>query len=121
MEALNESKVKVPFNLTDTPYPDSIYQPLYTFYFYFNFTFDFFTYAVSKLFGEELGRLYAWRYGVESVALRIGWIKDFQKGICCFQPCLSSFSYQYLDNPSDLKGSISEGYMRAMYLCVLKA
>eukprot|EP00026_Physarum_polycephalum_P014933 Phypoly_transcript_15502.p1 GENE.Phypoly_transcript_15502~~Phypoly_transcript_15502.p1 ORF type:complete len:287 (+),score=53.04 Phypoly_transcript_15502:22-882(+) len=80
VEALDENKVKVPFSLTDTPYPDSMY-------------------AISKLFGEELGRLYAWKHGLESIAMRIGWIKDFEK-----------------DNPSDLKGANSESYMRAIYL-----
>ena len=127
MENLDENKVKVPFNISDVPYPDSLY-PLLSFHHFIIFAYSssiifiqslFFLstlrYAVSKLFGEELGRLYAWKQGLESVAMRIGWIKDFEKGkrlVLLF--CVSLT--RLLDNPSELKGSCYESYMRAMYL-----
>ena len=54
-------------------------------------------YAVSKLFGENLGRYYATAYGLQVVALRIG---------VTFQA----------DDPTARKGQPSEDYIRAMFL-----
>ncbi|MCX6353507.1 MAG: NAD(P)-dependent oxidoreductase [Candidatus Aureabacteria bacterium] len=54
-------------------------------------------YGVSKLFGEDLGRYYAHRFGLRFVALRIGWtIRE--------------------DDPSIKRGTPAEDYMRAMFL-----
>ena len=64
--------------LADPPAPDSLY-------------------AVSKLWGEDLGRYYARRFGIEVVALRIGWTVR-------------------QDDPRIKKGTPSETYMRAMFL-----
>jgi nucleoside-diphosphate-sugar epimerase len=54
-------------------------------------------YAVSKLFGENLGKLYSEQHGVEFVGLRIGWLTA-------------------RDDPAALRGTPSEDYMRAMFL-----
>lgn len=76
-ETLDPTK-KVRMKLTDPPNPDSLY-------------------AVSKLFGEHVGRLYSERYGLEFVGLRIGWtIKE--------------------DDPSSKRGTSAEDYIRAMFL-----
>ena len=54
-------------------------------------------YGVSKLFGEDLGRYNARRFGLRFVALRIGWtIRE--------------------DDPSLKRGTPAEDYMRAMFL-----
>jgi nucleoside-diphosphate-sugar epimerase len=54
-------------------------------------------YAVSKLFGEHLGKLYNERFGIEFVAMRIGWITA--------------------DNdPGAMRNTRSEDYMRAIWL-----
>ena len=64
--------------LTDLPNPDSLY-------------------AVSKVFGETLGKYYSERHGLEFISLRIGWlIKE--------------------DDPTVMVGKPSEDYMRAMFL-----
>ena len=54
-------------------------------------------YAVSKLFGENMGKLYSQRYGLEFVGLRIGWIIAE-------------------DDPTTMCGTSAEDYMRAMFL-----
>ena len=54
-------------------------------------------YAVSKLFGENLGKLFSEQYGLQFVGLRIGWIV---KG----------------DDPTIMRETPSEEYMRAMFL-----
>ena len=54
-------------------------------------------YAVSKLFGENLGKLYSEQHGVEFVGLRIGWLTA-------------------RDDPAALRGTPSKDYMRAMFL-----
>lgn len=54
-------------------------------------------YAVSKLFGEQLGRYYSAFFGMRFVALRMG----------------STFDN---DDPSWVKGTPGEDYVRAMYL-----
>ncbi len=54
-------------------------------------------YAVSKVFGEELGKYCARIHGLEVICLRIGW--TFQE-----------------NNPAMKKGTPSEEYMRAMFL-----
>ncbi|MEM7029419.1 MAG: NAD(P)-dependent oxidoreductase [Chloroflexota bacterium] len=74
---LNES-MNVMLRLNDPPHPDSLY-------------------AVSKLFGENIGRYYATAYGMQVVALRIG---------ATFQA----------DDPSVFQGEPHESYMRAMFL-----
>ena len=54
-------------------------------------------YAVSKLCGEDLGKLYASVWGAfDFVALRIGWV--------------------LYDDPRELKGTKYEKYLRSMYL-----
>jgi len=64
--------------IEDMPNPDSLY-------------------AVSKLFGENLGKLYSERYGLSFIGLRIGWVT--------------------LENdPSLMRGTRAEQYMRAMFL-----
>ncbi|KAH3764131.1 NAD dependent epimerase/dehydratase superfamily protein [Pelomyxa schiedti] len=65
-------------HIGDDPWPDSLY-------------------GASKLFAEDLGKVYALRYGLEVVALRIGWVR-------------------IRDDPSDLRGTPSEPFMRAIYL-----
>jgi nucleoside-diphosphate-sugar epimerase len=64
--------------LGDLPNPDSLY-------------------AVSKLFGENLGKLYSERFGIEFVGLRIGWIVPE-------------------NNPTVMRGTPAEDYLRAMFL-----
>ena len=54
-------------------------------------------YAVSKLFGENLGKLYSEQHGVRFVGLRIGWIRKE-------------------DDPTVTRGTLAEDYMRAMFL-----
>lgn len=54
-------------------------------------------YAVSKTCGEDLCKLFSLHKRIETVVFRIGWIR-------------------LNDDPSDLKGTINEAYMRAMYL-----
>ena len=54
-------------------------------------------YAVSKLFGEDLGKYYSEKYHIKFVGLRIGWIV---KG----------------DDPTIMRGTLSEEYLRSMYL-----
>jgi len=80
VESLDFSKVKKPLQISDVAYPDSMY-------------------AVGKLFGEEVGKLYAIQYKLEVVSLRIGWLKDYDK-----------------DDPSELIGTTGGEYMRAIYL-----
>ena len=64
--------------LTDLPNPDSLY-------------------AVSKLFGENLGRYFSERHGLRFIGLRIGWITK--------------------QNDAAMKrGTPAEEYMRAMHL-----
>ena len=53
-ETLDATK-SVRMKLSDTPNPDSLY-------------------AVSKLFGENLGKLYSEKWGLEFISLRIGWM-----------------------------------------------
>ncbi|KAL6059058.1 NAD+ dependent glucose-6-phosphate dehydrogenase [Balamuthia mandrillaris] len=77
-EEAAKKKKKQGMQIEDVPFPDSLY-------------------AVSKLFGEDLGKLFALQYGLEFVALRIGWIR-------------------LNDDPSDTRGTSAEEYMRAMYL-----
>ena len=64
--------------LNDAPWPDSLY-------------------AVSKLFGENLGRYYATTASLQFVGLRIGWLVPE-------------------DDASVKKGTVSEDYLRAMFL-----
>ncbi|MSR84243.1 MAG: NAD(P)-dependent oxidoreductase [Candidatus Latescibacteria bacterium] len=64
--------------LGDPPNPDSLY-------------------AVSKLFGENIGKLYSQRHGLEFVGLRIGWIIE-------------------ADDPTIMRGTPAEDYLRAMFL-----
>lgn len=64
--------------LDDPPYPDSLY-------------------AVSKLFGENLGRYFVTTANIQFVGLRIGWLVPE-------------------DDASVKKGTISEDYLRAMFL-----
>ena len=76
-ETLDPSK-KVKLELLDAPNPDSFY-------------------AVSKLFGENLGRLYYEKHGIEFVGMKIGWLITE-------------------DDPSTKVGTSAEDYMRAMWL-----
>ena len=64
--------------LGDRPNPDSLY-------------------AVSKLFGENIGKLYSERFGIEFVGLRIGWIVPE-------------------NTPLVMQGTPAEDYLRAMFL-----
>ena len=64
--------------LDDPPYPDSLY-------------------AVSKLFGENLGRYLVTTANIQFVGLRIGWLVPE-------------------DDASIKKGTLSEDYLRAMFL-----
>ena len=76
-ETLDPQK-SVRMKLSDQPNPDSLY-------------------AVSKLFGEHIGKLYSEKWGLEFISLRIGWmIKQ--------------------DDPTVMRGTPSEDYMRAMFL-----
>ena len=73
-----DPKRSVRMKLSDQPNPDSLY-------------------AVSKLFGEHIGKLYSEKWGLEFISLRIGWmIKQ--------------------DDPTVMRGTPSEDYMRAMFL-----
>mgnify|MGYP002883767361 FL=1 len=73
-----DPKKSVLMKLSDQPNPDSLY-------------------AVSKLFGEHIGKLYSEKWGLEFISLRIGWtIKQ--------------------DDPTIMRGTPSEDYMRAMFL-----
>jgi len=54
-------------------------------------------YAVSKVFGEELCKLYAKKYGIQIVSLRVGWTIPE-------------------DTPLAMKGTSAEDYLRAMFL-----
>jgi len=54
-------------------------------------------YGVSKVYGENIGKLHAYHSGLECITLRIGWIREN-------------------DDPSDLKGTDKESLMRAIYL-----
>jgi len=74
LDKLKNGKLKI----DDPPYPDSMY-------------------AVAKLFGEDLGKLFALHSRMEVVSLRIGWVLHATE-----------------DNPSSLKGTSSETYMKAM-------
>jgi len=76
-ETLDPSKNKI-LSLSDPTNPDSLY-------------------AVSKLFGENLGKYFSERYGIQFVGLRIGWVV---KG----------------NDPTIMQDTPSEDYMRAMYL-----
>lgn len=76
-ETLDKSQTKQ-MKLTDPPNPDSYY-------------------AISKLFGENLGKLYSERHNLEFVGLRIGWI-------------IAS------NDPTTKQGTSAEDYMRAMFL-----
>ena len=64
--------------LDDPPAPDSLY-------------------GVSKLFAENLGRYYAWQFGIQFIALRIG----------------TTFSE---DDPSIWRGTDREDHVRALFL-----
>lgn len=76
-ETLDPQK-KLRMKLADRPNPDSLY-------------------AVSKLFGEQLGKLYSEQHGLEFVGLRIGWTIPE-------------------DDPTTMRGTPAEDYMRAMFL-----
>ena len=76
-ETLDPAK-KVRMKLDDRPNPDSLY-------------------AVSKLFGENIGKLYSERFGIEFVGLRIGWIVPE-------------------NTPLVMQGTPAEDYLRAMFL-----
>jgi nucleoside-diphosphate-sugar epimerase len=65
-------------SLSDSPVPDSLY-------------------AISKLFGENLGQLYHIRYGIGFVGLRIGWV-------------------ELDENPKKYLGTIHEDYLKSMFL-----
>lgn len=63
-------------------------------------------YAVSKLWGEDMGKLYARvQKDFEFVSLRIGWV--------------------LYDDPTELKGTEFEDYLRSMFLsrddCIVSA
>jgi len=76
-ETLDTSK-NIRMKLTDLPNPDSLY-------------------AVSKVFGETLGKYYSERHGLEFISLRIGWLIAE-------------------NDPTRMVGKSSEDYMRAMFL-----
>ena len=76
-ETLDPEK-KLRMKLDDLPNPDSLY-------------------AVSKLFGEHLGKLYSERFNLEFVGLRIGWIVAE-------------------NDPTIMRGTAAEDYLRAMFL-----
>jgi nucleoside-diphosphate-sugar epimerase len=73
-----DPKKQIRLALGDAPNPDSFY-------------------AVSKLFGENLGRLYFEKHGIEFVGMRIGWLI-------------------LKDDPSTKVGTSAEDYMWAMWL-----
>ncbi|XP_077863392.1 uncharacterized protein YtbQ-like [Saccoglossus kowalevskii] len=77
-DSLDRKKVRGYLNESDDPFPSCLY-------------------GVSKLFGENLGRLYSAKFGFDVVCLRIGWVSSD-------------------DDPSYTKGNHNEEYMRAMYL-----
>ena len=54
-------------------------------------------YAVSKLFGENLGKLYSEQHGLAFIGLRIGWIVAE-------------------DDPTIMRGTPAEDYLRSMFL-----
>lgn len=76
-ETLDPSK-ELALTAQDVPNPDSLY-------------------AVSKLFGENLGKLYSEQHGLEFVAMRIGWIVAD-------------------DDPGSKRGTKAADYMRAIWL-----
>lgn len=76
-ETLDPTK-KMRMKLGDLPNPDSLY-------------------AVSKLFGEHIGKLYSESFGIEFVGLRIGWIVPE-------------------NTPLVMRGTPAEDYLRAMFL-----
>ena len=76
-ETLDPAK-KVRMKLGDRSHPDSLY-------------------AVSKLFGENIGKLYSERFGIEFVGVRIGWIVPE-------------------NTPLVMQGTPAEDYLRAMFL-----
>lgn len=76
-ETLDPRK-KLRMKLSDPPNPDSLY-------------------AVSKLFGENIGKLYSQRHGLEFIGLRIGWIVA-------------------QNDPTIMRGTPAEDYLRAMFL-----
>jgi NAD+ dependent glucose-6-phosphate dehydrogenase len=76
-ETLDPNK-PMQMKLGDAPNPDSLY-------------------AVSKLFGEQLGKLYSERYDLSFIGLRIGWTIPE-------------------NDPTVMRGTSAEDYMRAMFL-----
>lgn len=76
-ETLDPTK-ELSLKLFDPPNPDSLY-------------------AVSKLFGEQIGKFYSERHGIEFVGMRIGWMIAG-------------------DDPESRIGTKAEDYMRAMWL-----
>ena len=76
-ETLDLKKNKI-LSLENNPNPDSLY-------------------AVSKLFGEDLGKYFSEQQKIKFIGLRIGWIV---KG----------------DDPTIMFGTPSEDYLRSMYL-----
>lgn len=76
-ETLDPDK-KMMLKLYDPPNPDSLY-------------------AVSKLFGEQIGKLYSERHGLSFVGMRIGWLVAG-------------------NDPESKIGTSAEDYMRAMWL-----
>jgi nucleoside-diphosphate-sugar epimerase len=73
-----DPKKRLHMRLDDAPNPDSFY-------------------AVSKLFGENMGKLYSERHGLEFIGLRIGWITP-------------------KNDATLMRGTPSEDYLRAMFL-----
>ena len=76
-ETLDPQK-SMAMKLGDAPNPDSLY-------------------AVSKLFGEQLGKLYSEQCGLSFIGLRIGWTIPE-------------------NDPTVMRGTSAEEYMRAMFL-----
>lgn len=76
-ETLDPQK-RLHMRLGDAPNPDSYY-------------------AVSKLFGENMGKLYSERHGLEFIGLRIGWITP-------------------KNDATLMRGTPAEDYLRAMFL-----
>ena len=76
-ETLDPQK-SMAMKLGDAPNPDSLY-------------------AVSKLFGEHLGKLYSEQRGLSFIGLRIGWMIPE-------------------NDPTVMRGTSAEEYMRAMFL-----
>lgn len=73
-----DPSVKLHKDLDSRPDPDSLY-------------------AVSKLFGEDMGRLYSIRHGLRFIALRIGWV-------------------ELEENPKQYLGTIHDSYLRSYFL-----